>query len=1055
MAQLGIIDRLRLAIRAFLLGQEGIAGLSARFGTDSDEFSPPEYGQYLATSNGVYACASLRARLLSSLPLKAYKVGASGDRKEVTSGNLVRLLQKVNPFWTFNRLLDMTELSLCQWGKCFWFVERGQSGRSTPREIWWARPDRVTIVPHATEYISGFLYTPPDGGEDIFFTRDETVWFHYPNPLDEYQGLAPLAAARLSADTASAAMKSNRNLFTNGIQAGGMLVPKSGTTMTEEQAEELELLMEKRFKGADKAHKWGVLRFEAEMKPLAISPKDAEFLGALRWTLEDICRAYGVPLDLVGGQRTYENVQAAERAIWTNTIWPEAQFIASELTEFLLPMFGTEADLVEFDNSDVEALHESETAAWERAQGQIEKGAITVNEWRTDQGLDPVAWGDSWWAPLTVAPVASSGLASEEETPEEPRTHTRAIAYGSEEHQRLWQIFVRRTERQENRFGDVVADLFRRQRDSAMARLRHGERTQEEAAMEPFSMAQWVKRFRTTIRPVLAEIVRQNGNDALADIGLSIAFDVGAPEVIRFLENRAQRFARQVNETTWNSLKAALAEGINAGEDIDQLAERVDLVMGDRIRSSKEAIARTEVIGASNGGTLEAWRQSGVVEMKTWLCVVGDTRVSGLGVKYAARRRYRGRVVTLSTVGGRIVTVTAQHPILTQRGWIAADCVHEGDYLICDPLSIKQSSPLSGEVPYVDNVPAEIAEMFDTAFEPATAHGTVRRVVHLDGEGRESKIDVVPINSELRLRLEPAFPERFRQSGLVLSDLFLSSLVTDGALGAGLIAHAPVSISGACGCNPMSDNLFGFLTRPEFASLRARADGLSLITQDAPDGWLRATPPTGESMDGCPVSVFSGNDRGLGIKVIAPDSTRDSKRSSNNLSALLCGFSGEAQPLGLRVVADRFTGSLQAQGDRSRRTAELTGNLFGRRPHPVLFHYDRCVSVERSFVDCHVYDYTTENGWMLANGLIVHNSALDDRTRPTHVEAHGQTVPLDADFTVGGASGPGPGQMSSAAETVNCRCSLTAVLKERTIRTISGNGHGHHVPALAGGGEHA
>lgn len=56
-------------------------------------------------------------------------------------------------------------------------------------------------------------------------------------------------------------------------------------------------------------------------------------------------------------------------------------------------------------------------------------------------------------------------------------------------------------------------------------------------------------------------------------------------------------------------------------------------------------------------------------------------------------------------------------------------------------------------------------------------------------------------------------------------------------------------------------------------------------------------------------------------------------------------------------------------------------------------------------------------------------AALDDRTRPTHVSAHGQTVPLDGNFTVGGVTGPAPHQFHLAREVVNCRCTMTFGLK--------------------------
>jgi|SRR5262245_39371765 len=54
-------------------------------------------------------------------------------------------------------------------------------------------------------------------------------------------------------------------------------------------------------------------------------------------------------------------------------------------------------------------------------------------------------------------------------------------------------------------------------------------------------------------------------------------------------------------------------------------------------------------------------------------------------------------------------------------------------------------------------------------------------------------------------------------------------------------------------------------------------------------------------------------------------------------------------------------------------------------------------------------------------------SAQDTRVRPTHQEAHGQTVPYNQAFTVGGASMMLPGDASHGAgpeEIINCRCAV-------------------------------
>ena len=648
------VDRLSGEGRAFVPGPGVVDPALMTFGIDPDVFSPEIYAEYLATSNGVYACAKLRATLLSSLPLKHYRIAPDGARVEVTGGRLFELTQKVNPYWTFNRLMEMTELSLSVWGSCFWFIERGPNGRGVPQEIWWGRPDKVRVVPHQTEYVSHFLYEPSNGAQPIRFERDEVIWMRYSNPIDEYSGLSPLAAARIAADVSGAAMKSNRNLFSQGIQMGGLVMPTGGTPLTEDQAKQLEESLTRRFRGVDKAHRWGVMRIETKFQPMSLSPKDAEFLGALKTSLEDIARAYGVPQDLVGGQRTYENVQAAMKILWQHTIVPEARFIATELTEQLLPMFaGVDgADVCEFDLSDVDVLKEDQMLAWTIAKEQLAAGVLTINRYLEDKGEEPVAWGDVWWASAGLQPVASGELpmapmpepiipdddpaldTTPEDSPEDVVIDEQAqprgmrIAYNSDEHQRLWQAHVRALSPGEERIQRLLEELFRRQQRSVLDTLRQrGVRNEQDAVDDPFDLARWTRVFRVAIRPELNTIAEESGTAAAASIGeatAGFAFDLQDPNLRRVLERQAQRFAEQVNETTWNRLKEQLQLGLDAGEGTDLLAQRVEAVMGDRIRSSAQTIARTETTTAYNAATVESYKQSGVVGGKRWLAALDE-----------------------------------------------------------------------------------------------------------------------------------------------------------------------------------------------------------------------------------------------------------------------------------------------------------------------------------------------------------------------------------------------------------------------------------------------
>lgn len=108
-----------------------------------------------------------------------------------------------------------------------------------------------------------------------------------------------------------------------------------------------------------------------------------------------------------------------------------------------------------------------------------------------------------------------------------------------------------------------------------------------------------------------------------------------------------------------------------------------------------------------------------------------------------------------------------------------------------------------------------------------------------------------------------------------------------------------------------------------------------------------------------------------------------------------------------------------------------------------------------------VYDLTTECGWYVANGIVVHNSTRDKRTRLEHRVADGQTVPLDGKFTVDGEKLDYPGDPDASAHTrVNCRCAITwhfdtltssanpLVMFDRYVR----DSQGKFAPKSGGGG---
>lgn len=412
-------------------------------GHDFSLYSPVEGDRNvdrLATSDDLFSVINLRARLMSGLTLNLFR-GTGSTRSTVSSGTAYELLKHVNPFWTWRRLARMDELSMGIWGQSFWAIEKDANG--VPREIWWVKASRMRVVPDKNGYIKGFLYEVANAGFDdrfIAFKPDEIVWFRYPNPLDELSPLSPLIAAERASKTGSSMLDSNMSLFNQGMQPGGFIVPAGDKiSFTQPQADDLEAFLETRVRGPKNAKKWHVLRFDANFKDAQITPKDAEYIDGLNVTLRRVCNVYGVPSPLMNDleNATLANVGELHKVLWSDALMPDAQLRQDEITEQLLPHFIGRPIHAEFDFAKVPALQESATEVWDRQRQQIEVGSMTINEWREQQGMPPVPWGDKWWAPVNKGAVGGSESAPAGVSQQEETAAAEALAYLDMKHMEL------------------------------------------------------------------------------------------------------------------------------------------------------------------------------------------------------------------------------------------------------------------------------------------------------------------------------------------------------------------------------------------------------------------------------------------------------------------------------------------------------------------------------------------------------------------------------------------------------------------------------------------
>ena len=395
----------RSAARVPLIGRFGSVERASRatrvvvdrfdesYGIDAD-WSQTGTARYYQKSAAVHAAVKVRADAVARPGLRVLVRESGtchqGEFRDAGAGDpLARLLERPNEVWTQGQLLRATETYLALWGSAFWGIERDAAGN--PYELWPLRPDRVRIVPDRHRYVRGFVYEY--AGDRAAYLPQEIVWFRHTNPADEFLGMSSLSPARLAVDMGEEAVSFNRSFFRNSTMPSDLAITTEETP-TEDEVDEFYTRWESRYRGSGKAHRPVLLARGMDAKRLGISHKDMEFTEALRWSVEEVARAFGVPKVFLGQleDATLSNVETLERYLWRNTIVPELRLIEEAVNSAVTPLFESFPGQrrVEFDLANIEALNESENDRVDRDVKLVEAGIITIDEARARRNLAPM-----------------------------------------------------------------------------------------------------------------------------------------------------------------------------------------------------------------------------------------------------------------------------------------------------------------------------------------------------------------------------------------------------------------------------------------------------------------------------------------------------------------------------------------------------------------------------------------------------------------------------------------------------------------------------------------
>lgn len=600
-----------------------------------------------------YSCMRYRATKLIEPPLWVSEEKADGDEEtwvKSVDPDLERLLQRPNPDMSLSDLLELTSLYLDSTKGCVWHKVRD-------------RGDRVArLYPYSGDEFSVESATDDDGLPRIYgkYTLtlaggrtkevgpDDIVHFRNANPADLHGSMPPLEAALTRLRIEHELQIGIRRGIKNAVRPSGSIKFPDGTTLTVAQLEEYKRFLQEGYTEAINRAK-ALVTGNATYTPNDMS---LEGLSGGVLTMENevaVCSAFQVHPAVIGTRVGLENssdkhnMDAVVAMFYDNMALPTWARWEDTLTLSLLREFDEEPRrFLRFDKARVRALKED---LGDKAE-VVDKirAELDLDERRAILGYAPATDAQRVEIEATSAnanPFAGLGKALS------AKSLPHLIETKVSDRETLWKLRDQRVRGQEASWTAAAAKQLAKDRIAALALadeiLEEGKAAVvgreftrvpsadgkrwdyvpgAETKAPPFGAdPESVRRLIAALAEKLdmekawagpaktqtAATARRAVRSVAAEVGLS--FEVLQPGLSKYVSAHAAELVQGIADTTRTALKDALLAGLEAGEGVPALRNRIE-ELGAFKRSRAELIARTETTTVTN--------RAGVESLSTW-----------------------------------------------------------------------------------------------------------------------------------------------------------------------------------------------------------------------------------------------------------------------------------------------------------------------------------------------------------------------------------------------------------------------------------------------------
>ena len=369
---------------------------TSRFGMIIEAFGGAwQSNLVLGTSNllafsAVYACNNLISSDVAKLRPLLLRRHADGTWQEEENSAYV-VLRRPNRYQTWLQFMQQWMLSKLIWGNTYVLLER--DSRTVVRAMYLLDPRGVQPLVAG----DGSVYYQLPGSDLAGIKQgqpavpaSEIIHDRGPCLFHPLVGVAPIYACASSTTVGTRIQANSDKFFSNMSRPSGHLTAPG--KIPDDVAERIKKQFESGF-GGENIGRLLVTGSDLKFEAFTMPAEQAQLIEQLKFTVEDVARAYGVPLYKIAAGQTpaHTNVAALNLEYYQQALQPHIEGIEALLDHAL----GLGSDLmVELDVIEGLLRMDPKTLA-ESDEIDVRAGIKKPNEARKRRNLPPVKGGDS------------------------------------------------------------------------------------------------------------------------------------------------------------------------------------------------------------------------------------------------------------------------------------------------------------------------------------------------------------------------------------------------------------------------------------------------------------------------------------------------------------------------------------------------------------------------------------------------------------------------------------------------------------------------------------